>query len=76
MGNVFSGVDEAKREEFIKENIINNGRCINCKHIFFCTGPCLAQKVYTGEDRRVYCQHFDKILLEAVKKYRNEKKIN
>lgn len=69
IGNIFTGYDEGKARKWLRYNVINNKKCIKCKHIFFCGGPCPA-RVMKGEDYTPLCgdgfknllqQNFDRI---------------
>jgi uncharacterized protein len=74
VGNVFTGYDEERSQKWLKYNIINSKKCIGCKHIFFCGGPCLARAMRDEADmpfcgngfRNFLEQNFDKIKRSAI----------
>jgi uncharacterized protein len=69
VGNVFDGYDKKKARRWLKYNVINLKRCLNCKHIFFCGGPCPARamkgnllKEFCGNGFKDYAhKHFEEI---------------
>lgn len=64
VGNIFKGYDKKKAKRWLRYNVINNKRCIKCRHIFFCGGPDLYQAM-KGEDHAPLCGNgFKNLLLE------------
>lgn len=74
VGNIFTGYDEEKTGKWLKANVINSKKCMQCRHIFFCGGPCPA-RVMRGGTGTPFCgdgfknfleQNFDKIKETAL----------
>lgn len=50
MGNIYTGIDEAKRKKFIEANILDNKKCKTCWAKYLCGGGCLAHSYLRYKD--------------------------
>gem|GEM_PF-6051618 len=69
IGSVFSGIDNKRAAFWRKYAVLNIEKCLRCKHIFFCGGPC-PSRFARGLPVDTLCgDRFREILEENPKNY-------
>jgi uncharacterized protein len=67
IGNIFTGIDNIKKEKWDNFSVITSQKCRKCKFVFFCGGGCIADIRY-GRIHQGRCEsEFRNYLIKQLK---------